>query len=246
MNDLILTNEDQHILTITLNRLDKKNALNSVMYHALYQQLSYANSNTEIHCVIIQGSEQCFSAGNDLQDFIDGFEAGDLAALNLISILVEFKKPLIAAVAGPAIGIGTTLLLHCDMVIAADNSVFKLPFTQLGLCPEAGSSLLLPQLVGSKKAFEFLVLGQSFGAQEALNIGLVNQICKEEHLLATVNDVANKITSLPIDALIASKSLLRQNNISLLKQTIASEVSMFTHLLKSDACKAILTRFFKR
>jgi len=246
MNDLILTNEDHNILTITLNRLDKKNALNSIMYQALCQQLTYATAKSKIHCVIIQGNEDCFCAGNDLKDFIDGVETDDLAAIKLINILVDFPKPLIAAVAGPAIGIGTTLLLHCDMVIAADNSFFKLPFTQLGLCPEAGSSLLLPQLVGSKKAFEFLVLGKGFRADEALTLGLVNHVCKADELLLATNEIASKIAALSIDAVITSKSLLRRSNTLPLKQTIEAELTMFKHLLKSDDCQAILASFFKR
>ena len=243
MNDLILATEEQNVLTITLNRLDKKNALNTIMYQALCQQLTNAMSNEDIHCVIIQGNEQCFCAGNDLKDFIEGFESGDIAALALINILADFTKPLIAAVAGPAIGIGTTILLHCDMVISANNSLFKLPFTQLGLCPEAGSSLLLPELVGHKKAFELLVLGKSFCADEALSLGLVNQVCDASELLSTIQEIAKKITLLPFDAVMASKALLHKNNLPL-KQTIEAEVVTFKKLLKSDDCQSILASFF--
>ena len=151
MDNLIITSENQGVFTITLNRFTKKNALNKAMYHQLCKNLNYASEKSSIHCVLIQGDENCFCAGNDLQDFIESSTDDELVALTLINALVNFKKPLVAAVAGSAVGIGTTLLLHCDMVIAADNSKFKLPFTQLGFCPEGGSSLLITQLVGHQK-----------------------------------------------------------------------------------------------
>ena len=188
---------------------------------------------------------ECFCAGNDLKEFVEEFETGDLAALGLINILVNFKKPIIAAVAGPAIGIGTTLLLHCDIVIAANNSLFKLPFSQLGLCPEAGSSLLLPQLVGHKKAFELLVLGNSFTAEEALNFRLVNQVCNPNELLSLSHDIAIRISTLPFDSVLASKALLQENNALCLAQVIKSEVSQFKQLLKSEDCQSILAKLIK-
>ncbi len=245
MDNLIITEENQGVFTITLNRFDKKNALNTSMYRQLVEHLNYAGETTAIHCVLIQGDETCFCAGNDLQDFIESSADDELVALTLINALVNFKKPLVAAVAGPAVGIGTTLLLHCDMVIAADNSKFKLPFTQLGLCPEAGSSLLITQLVGHQKAFELMVLGQTFSAEQACQYGIVNQVCSSDKLLALGEKTALSIARLPHDAVITSKKLLRQANKATLEKVIVDEIKDFTRLVNSDECKRILSQFFK-
>jgi len=245
MDNLIITNENQGVFTITLNRFTKKNALNNSMYRQLCQHLNYASNTDSIHCVLIQGDENCFCAGNDLQDFIESSTDDELVAVTLINTLVNFNKPLVAAVAGPAVGIGTTLLLHCDMVIAADNSKFKLPFTQLGLCPEAGSSLLITQLVGHRKAFELMVLGQMFNAEQASQYGIVNQVCASDELLALGEKTALSIARLPHDAVITSKKLLRQADKSILEQVIVNEINDFSRLVNTEECKTILSQFFK-
>ena len=154
------------------------------MYKQLCQHFSYAEKTPSIHCLVIQGDENCFCAGNDLHDFLQCSEDDELAALAFVKVIAEFTKPLVAGVAGVAVGIGSTLLLHCDMVIAATNSLFKLPFTQLGLCPEAGSSLLLTQKIGPNKAFELMVLGKTFDAEQALSYGITNQTCQPNELIS--------------------------------------------------------------
>lgn len=245
MDNLIITSENQGIFTITINRFNKKNALNNSMYSQLCENFNYASQTDSIHCVLIQGDENCFCAGNDLQDFIESSTDDDLVALALINTLVNFNKPLVAAVAGPAVGIGSTLLLHCDMVIAADNSKFKLPFTQLGLCPEAGSSLLITQLVGHRKAFELMVLGDTFSAEQASQYGIVNRVCASDELLALGEKIALTIARLPHDAVLTSKKLLRQADKSVLEQVIVNEIKDFSRLVNSEECKTILSRFFK-
>jgi len=245
MNNLILTTEQNNVLTITLNRFDKKNALTNDMYQQLCQHFAYAQNNESIHCLVIQGDANCFCAGNDLHDFIQCSADGDLAALEFVKVLSEFNKPLVAGVAGVAVGIGTTLLLHCDMVIAADNSKFKLPFTQLGLCPEAGSSLLLTQKVGQNKAFELMVLGQGFNAEQALSYGITNKICQPDELLSLTAETAQSIARLPVDAVMTSRRLIRQDNKSALQQAISKESKEFLRLVNTDACKNILAKFFK-
>ena len=245
MNNLILTTENQGVFTITLNRIDKKNALTNDMYKQLCQYFDYAEQTSSIHCVVIQGNEQCFCAGNDLHDFIQCSADDELAALDFINVLSEFTKPLVAGVAGVAVGIGTTLLLHCDMVIAANNSKFKLPFTQLGLCPEAGSSLLLTQKVGPNKAFELMVLGNTFNADQALSYGITNQTCQPDELLALTADVAQTIANLPVESVMTSRKLIRQANKTALSQIMSAESQAFSHLVKSDECKNILAKFFK-
>ncbi|TYK66982.1 enoyl-CoA hydratase-related protein [Colwellia echini] len=245
MSQLILTAEEQGVFTITLNRGDKKNALTNAMYQQLCQYFAYAEQTASIHCVVIQGNEHCFCAGNDLADFLQCTADDDLAALEFVKVLSQFTKPLIASVAGVAVGIGTTLLLHCDMVIAATNSYFQLPFTKLALCPEAGSSLLLTQKVGANKAFELMVLGESFNAEQALEFGIVNKVCQSEELIAQTIEVAKTIANLPVESVMTSRKLIRQANNSLLKQTIEDESQAFFKLVNSADCKKIIAKFFK-
>jgi len=244
MDNLILTHEDEHVFTITLNRNNKKNALNKSMYLDLCAAFQHASNTPSIHCVLIQGDENCFCAGNDLDDFIQCSQSGDLAAFDFVQVISSFTKPIVAAVAGPAVGIGTTLLLHCDMIVAANNSKFKLPFTQLGLSPEAGSSLLLPLRIGHNKAFELLVLGKLFKAEEALEYGIINQVCLPEELLTTANDIAKTIAQLPHDSVMTSRKLIKQSTQAVMPQVIANEAQEFKRLVKSEECKNILAKFF--
>lgn len=245
MDNLILSKENNGVLNITINRFDKKNALNNDMYLELTRLLINANDNDNIRCVLIHGDNKCFCAGNDLHDFIKSSESGDLAAFGLVKALAALEKPLVAAVAGPAVGIGSTLLLHCDMVYAANNSKFKLPFTQLGLCPEAGSSLLLPLRLGHNKAFELLVLGKMFTAEQALSYGLINDIIAEEELIATAEQTAATIAQLPLDSLLTSRKLLKAHTQALLPEVMANEAEQFKRLVNTDDCKTILNSFFK-
>jgi enoyl-CoA hydratase/carnithine racemase len=245
MDNLILTEQQNNVLIITLNRIDKKNALNTSMYQQLSTLFLQANDDNTVHCVVIQGDNQCFCAGNDLQDFIASSQSENLAAFDFIKILAEFQKPLIAAVAGPAVGIGTTLLLHCDMVFTTDTAKFKLPFTQLGLCPEAASSLLLPLRLGHNKAFELLVLGNMFNGQQALEFGIANQLCANEELLATAKQAALTIAQLPQDAVLTSRRLIKQATHAQVLNTMNAEAKEFSRLVKTDTCKNILASFFK-
>ena len=244
MTDLIITKENNGIFTIILNRFDKKNALNTIMYQQLCQHFVYAKNNIHIHCMLIHGDDNCFCAGNDLQDFIENSENDDsLAALDFVKVLSQFNKPIVAAVAGAAVGIGTTLLLHCDMVIAANNAKFKLPFSQLGLCPEAGSSLLLTRLIGQNCAFELMVLGNTFSAEQALQYGIANQVCLPNELLSIGEKIANTISRLPNDAVMTSRKLIRQASQSRLSQVIENEGNEFSRLVNTPECKAILGQF---
>lgn len=245
MTDLILAEENQGVLTITLNRADKKNALTNAMYIDLCQQLAYAETTSSIHCIVIQGNEACFCAGNDLHDFLQ-CSNDELAALDFVKALSTFTKPLVAAVAGVAVGVGTTLLLHCDMVIVATNSKFSLPFSKLGLCPEAGSSLLLTQKVGQTKAFELLVLGKPFNAEQALHFGIANEVCQPNELLAKVASIAQAIAKLPVESVMTSRRLIRQNNQLSLNKTINAESQAFFHLVKSKDCKNIISQFLNK
>lgn len=244
MDNLILSNEKNNVLTITLNRFDKKNALNKAMYSELCRLFNYAEQTSAIHCVLIQGNEQCFSAGNDLADFLQHDGKEEFVAFKFVKQLAAFKKPIVVAVAGPAVGIGTTLLLHSDYIIAADNSKFKLPFSQLGLCPEAGSSAILPLKLGHNKAFELMVLGDLFFAQQALEYQIINKCCKPEELLPMATQVAESIAKLPQDSVLTARRLLKQTNQAAVEQALVNEAKEFTRLLETDDCKKIMQQFF--
>lgn len=240
MKNLVLTAEHQGVLTITLNRPMKKNAINVAMYKLLCEQLTYANESAHIHCLLIQGDENCFTAGND---FAESGNDEELSAFAFIEQLASFSKPIVAAVAGPAVGIGTTLLLQCDMIIAANNSKFILPFTHLGICLEAGASLLLPLKVGHNRAFELAVLGEPFTAEQAYEYGIVNQVCHSQEVLEKAISVAQSIARLPADSVQTSRKLMRQSTDKLMLDVINNEKSEVTRLLKSEYCQSMLTKF---
>jgi len=238
---------NENVLTITLERPEKKNALSGQMYLDLTAALKQAQTDSNVHVVVLRGQSDCFCAGNDLADFI---AAGALnhehPTVMFLHQLSQFDKPLIAAVAGLAIGIGTTALLHCDLVYAAPGCRFQLPFTALGLCPEAASSLLLPKLVGQQKAAQYLLLGESFSSEEAAGFGLVNQIVAAEHLFDLAAQKAEKLAALPAVAVQQSKKLLRQSQQMLIQQVLHQELAVFEQLLQTDDCQQALQRFFKR
>ncbi|MDX1678850.1 enoyl-CoA hydratase [Arsukibacterium sp.] len=235
------------VMTISLQRPEKKNALNLAMYRQLTEALQQAQQDTAINVVLLQGSASCFSSGNDLQDFLT---AGELDAhhptVAFLYQLNAFTKPVVAAVAGLAIGIGTTALLHCDLVYAAPDCRFQMPFSQLGLCPEAASSLLLPNLIGYQRAAQYLLLGEPFDTAQAVAMGLVNQQVASEQLLAFAAAKATELASLPAQAVQHSKALIRGNIKREADKAISTELEIFGQLLKSDACQQQLQRFFQK
>jgi enoyl-CoA hydratase/carnithine racemase len=246
-NNHIITSVTDSILTITIARGSAKNALSLNMYSQLTAALQQLDDDPTISVAIITGGENCFTAGNDLKDFLAG------GALNEQHPTVQFlyqiastKKPIIAAVAGPAIGIGTTMLLHCDLVYAADNTIFQLPFAQLGLCPEAACSEMLPRITGHVKAFEMVVLGDRFSANDALEIGLINKVCSSDTLLSLAIETATRITKLPANAVSTSKSLLKSNTQERVLNTIKAELTQFEMLLNSEQSQKIISSFFSK
>jgi enoyl-CoA hydratase/carnithine racemase len=246
-NNHIITSVTDSILTITIARESAKNALSLNMYSQLTAALQQLDVDPTISVAIITGGENCFTAGNDLKDFLAG------GALNEQHPTVQFlyqiastKKPIIAAVAGPAIGIGTTMLLHCDLVYAADNTIFQLPFAQLGLCPEAACSEILPRITGHVKAFEMVVLGDRFSANDALEIGLINKVCSSDTLLSLAIETATRITKLPENAVSTSKALLKSNTQERVLNTIKAELSQFEMLLNSEQSQKIISSFFSK
>lgn len=242
---MILTELNQGVLTLTLHRPEKKNALSQQMYRDLVLALQQAETDDAIKVVLLSSSSDCFSTGNDLQDFLG---AGELNSSHptvlFLYQLARFTKPIIAAVDGLAIGIGTTALLHCDLVYVTDRVKFQMPFTALGLCPEAGSSVLLPQLAGYQRAAQYLLLGEAFGANEALQMGLANQVTTADTLATLSVEKARALAQLPSAAIMATKKLLRQPQQQQTLDSIATELAQFQQLLGSDECQQRIKGFF--
>lgn len=234
------------VLTLSMQRFDKKNALNLSMYRQLSAALQQAVTQQDVRVVLLQGNEQCFSSGNDLQDFLSAGELNrEHPVVEFLYTVAAFPKPLMAAVAGLAIGIGTTVLLHCDLVYAAPGCRMQLPFTHLGLCPEAASSLLLPQVAGYQRAAQYLLLGEAFSSEQAAAFGLVNELVPESELLAYAAGKAKALALLPFEAVMQTKTLLKASQRQV-EQVMSAELDEFGKLLRSDDCQRRLQAFFKR
>jgi len=232
-------------LLLTLNRPEKKNALTPAMYSELTSALAGATADFAIRSVVITGSGSAFTAGNDIFDFMNTPPTGESSPVfGLLQALHNFPKPLIAAVHGNAVGIGTTMLLHCDLVFAALDSKFSMPFVSLGLVPEAGSSLLFPRLVGHAKASEIFLTGRSFGAQEALDMGLINQI--SDDVVKTAMEVAAMIGEQPPTAVTNTKALLKSGHHQAVAMVMEAESELFRIALESDEAKIAFMKFLEK
>ncbi|WP_421228032.1 enoyl-CoA hydratase-related protein [Aeromonas enteropelogenes] len=217
MAPILIAERQDGLLTLTLNRPDKRNALSTELYRQLVSESQQAAADEGVHVLLLQGQAECFTAGNDLADFVgkSSLEPDD-PILQFLHTLADFPKPVIAAVGGPAVGIGTTILLHCDLVYLGENARLQLPFVELGLVPEFASSLLLPRAVGHLKAAELLLLAESMDAHEALRLGLANQVVANTDLLAFAREQGLKLAAKPPRAVQKSKALLKQE----LKQAV--------------------------
>ncbi|MCB9680673.1 MAG: enoyl-CoA hydratase [Alphaproteobacteria bacterium] len=247
MSSLVQTHVDANVLTLSLNRPDRKNALTRDMYTALTAALADAASAPEVRAVVVRGEGSAFCGGNDLGDFLQHPPTGDDSpVMQFLFAIATFPKPLIAAVHGPAVGIGTTLLLHCDHAIAATNALFKMPFVQLGIVPEAASSLLVPQLVGHRRAMEVLALGEAFDASTALQLGFVNAICAPEALDAEVGAVAARYAALPPAAVRLTKQLLKAPQAEAVAAVMRTEGATFMERLSSPEAVEAMTAFLQK
>jgi len=241
MTDHIRLSECDGWLEIVIARPHKKNALTASMYHAMTGALAAASAREDLACVLISGEGDAFCAGNDLTDFLAGPGGAD-AALAFIAALAAFDKPLVAAVQGMAVGIGTTMLLHCDLVYAAPDARFAMPFVKLGLVPEAGSSLLAPALMGRAKAAAMLLLGETIGADEAERAGLVSAIVPGEDLHEHARAKAAALARQPRAALLATRRLLRPSPAAV-GSRIAEEAALFAEALQSTEAQAAFAAF---
>jgi enoyl-CoA hydratase/carnithine racemase len=246
MSDILIHTEDG-VTTLTFNRVDKKNSITAAMYAALADAVEAARADAAVRCVVFQGHETIFSAGNDIGDFLNNPPAGeDAPVFRFLRAIATFPKPLLAGVCGPAVGIGTTLLLHCDLVYAGDNAAFSMPFVNLGLCPEAASSLLVPQMMGYHRAAEALLLGEPFMAEAALEVGLVNRVLAPSEVTNYTQSVARKLAAKPLSSLVETKRLMKKGNAQQVMAVMAEEGASFGRMLREPAAREAFSAFMER
>ncbi len=243
----ILTERSGSILRVTLNRPAKKNAMTSAMYNALADILNEAAKDDRIRVVIWDSAGDSFSAGNDVEDFLKNPPGpGESPQARLGNALLNIDKPVIAAVKGAAVGGGTTLLTHCDFVYAGESTKFRMPFVNLGLVPEFGSSFSIPARIGHLRAAELILLGLPFDARRAAELGLVTRVVPDSELLATATETAEKLAAKPIGALRAGKKLLKRSSREQIEQAIKAEVEEFAARVRSAEVKEVLTAFIEK
>lgn len=237
----------QGICSIEFNRPEKKNAITAAMYGAMADALIAAENDAAVRVILFSGAGGIFTAGNDLEDFLKQPPAGEASPVfRFMEALRTAGKPVVAAVGGAAIGIGTTMLLHCDLVYAADNAKFSLPFVQLGLCPEFGSSLLLPQVAGHQRAAEKLLLGEAFSAQEARELGFVSRVLEPGALMEFARAQAAKLAALPASSLRETKRLMKRAQRDAVAAQMTDEGEQFRRMLHTPEAKEAFTAFFEK
>lgn len=242
----ILTAKADGVFSIELSRREKKNAITSAMYRGMSDALDEAARDPEVRAVLLRGQEDLFTAGNDVGDFLHGASRAEREGPRFLYTISQFPKPIVAAVGGLAIGIGTTMLMHCDLVIAAEDARFQLPFVPLGLCPEAGSSLLLPQMAGHRLAAELLLLGDYFDAPTAQRAGIVNRVVPADSVLSLAIATAERLAKQPHDALMTTKALLKRPQGRTVREAIDEELPHFDRLLQGEEARAIFRAFLEK
>jgi enoyl-CoA hydratase/carnithine racemase len=246
MSDQVKVSKADGVCEVQLNRPEKRNAITLAMYGALAEALNDARADDAVRVVLLSGAGASFTAGNDLSDFIGQTDLGDgNDAIRFLRLLPSFRKVLVAAVHGQTVGIGVTMLLHCDLVVAARNTQLLMPFVKLGLVPEAASSLLLPRAVGYHRAAELLLLGQPLDAQAAFGMGLVNRVVDDEAVLEEGRKLARAVAEQPASAVVATKRLLRSETGSV-SARIEEELELFRQQLGSGEFRAAAEAFFAK
>ena len=247
MSDTLLTRTDAGVLHVTFNRPEKKNAFTHAMYTRAAEALEAAATDASVRTVLLQGAGGSFTAGNDLGDFLENPPTGeDSAVFRFLRALIALDKPVVAAVDGAAVGIGTTMLLHCDYVVASERARFALPFVNLGLVPEAASSLLLPRVAGLALASELLLFGEPFDAATALRAGVVNRVLAPEALAVHALERAQALAQKPAQALQLSKRLLRAPLREAVGEALRREGAEFVQRLGSDEAREAFMSFMSR
>jgi enoyl-CoA hydratase/carnithine racemase len=246
MSDILIASE-AGVTTITINRVARKNAITTAMYAAMADAIEEATTDAACRVVLIQGNEVIFSAGNDIEDFLNKPPAGsDAPVFRFLNGIATFPKPLVACVCGPAVGIGTTMLLHCDLVYAGDNAAFSTPFVNLGLCAEGASSLLMPHMFGYHRAAEALLMGEPFMAEAALEVGLVNRVLVPSEASAYAHAQAHKMAKKPLSSLVETKRLMKMGQQTQVLQVMKEEGATFGRMLNEPAAKEAFGAFMDK
>lgn len=246
MSDILIATE-AGVTTITINRASRKNAITSDMYAAMADAIDAGVHDADCRVMLIQGSETIFSAGNDIEDFLNKPPAGtDAPVFRFLRGIATFPKPLLACVCGPAVGIGTTMLLHCDLVYAGDNAAFSTPFVNLGLCAEGASSVLMPQLFGYHRAAEALLMGEPFMAEAALEVGLVNRVVPPTEAAAYAHAQAQKLAKKPLSSLVETKRLMKMGQQEQVMKAMQDEGASFGRMLQEPAAKEAFGAFMEK
>lgn len=243
---LRVADSEPGIRLVTIDRPERRNALDRATYAGLAAAFAAAGADETVRAVVLTGAGGCFTAGNDLRDFQDVETDGDSPGLTFLKALRGCPKPVVAAVEGHAVGIGTTLLLHCDLAYAGDGARFRLPFTALGLSPEGGSSYLLPLIAGTKRAAELLMLGEPFGAAEAAAAGLINAAVPQGAALDTALARVRALAALPPVSIAATKRALRRGHDDVVARTLAEEAQVFHGLRRGPDAQAAFAAFLRR
>ncbi|PLX46103.1 MAG: enoyl-CoA hydratase [Deltaproteobacteria bacterium] len=238
--------KESSVLKIVIDRPEALNALTSEMYDAMSDALEEADVDPEVRAILIHGNESCFTSGNDLLDFKERPEDAAKSAFCFMVTVSQLTKPIVAAVTGPAVGIGTTILLHHDLVVAGESTSFMLPFVNLGVCPEAGASYLLPRMLGHVKAAELLLLGEPFSATAAREMGIINEIVPDNDVFTRGMELALKLASKPPAALRLSKSLIKKHSDGRLNDIIKDEGDLFLSLLTAPEAKEAFAAFAEK
>jgi enoyl-CoA hydratase/carnithine racemase len=246
MTGAIAVTDDGAVRIIRMNRPEKKNALTRAMYADMSRALREADQSDAIRCVMFAGTTGVFSAGNDIADFLNTADTGlHSPVLEFLHALAKGKKPIVAAVGGIAVGVGTTMLLHCDHVVAASDAMLSTPFLKLALIPEAASTLLAPMRMGYARAFSMLVMGRPLSAAEAREAGLVNTVVDAAEVDAVALQAAREIAALPPGAVAVARALMR-NRLNEVVERIDTEAKHYIQLLQSDEARAAFQAFFAR
>lgn len=243
--DTLQIERDEGIVTLRIHRPARRNALDPATYQALSSALVAADADTGVHAIVLTGSDGHFTAGNDLGEF-QTRDGGESAGMAFLRTLVKIQTPIVAAVEGYALGVGVTLLQHCDFVYVASDATLRLPFVSLGLCPEGASSVLLSRLVGQRTASDWLLSGRVISGDEAHRVGFATAVCAPGGTLAQAMETARHLVSQPRDALRLTKVMLREPLRQVVDETLAYEAGHFAERLQSEEAQAAFAQFFKK
>lgn len=246
MSEIVVAREGP-IQRIQFNRPEKKNAITADMYAAVAAGLKAADADPEVRVVLLHGAGDAFTAGNDLGDFLANTPRyADAPVFRFLNAVSHAEKPLVAAVSGVAVGVGTTMLLHCDLVYAAEETKLALPFVNLGLCPEAASSFLLPAIVGYQRAAELLLLGEPFDAAKAWRLGIVTEVVPAELVYPRALEAAQKLAAKPAASVRLTKQLMKRQSMPAIEAALAEEIRHFGERLQSEEAKAAFSAFLSK